>query len=230
MGFYAQLQDATEAARQHMLSAPVFSAAPSGNVLLETYTYFLSQAYHHVKHTVPLLMACGAKLGPRYPELQQAIAEYIEEEIGHQEWILSDIAACGKPTEFIRNGEPDAPIELMVAFLYDAIQRGNPHSLFGMVQVLEGTSINKANDMADAFQTALGLPDQAFSYLRSHGKLDEDHWKFFTSLMNKITDPVDQKAIMHSAVRVYQLYGQMLYSLPLSSVNTTSNEPFALVS
>ncbi|MGI0116454.1 TenA family transcriptional regulator [Zooshikella sp. RANM57] len=228
MGFYTQLQDATAAVRQQMLDAPVFTAVPAGKVLLSTYTTFLTQAYHHVKHTVPLLMACGAQLGPRFPELQKAIAEYIAEEMGHQEWILADLAACGIDAEEVRHGQPEAPIELMVAFLYDAIHRGNPLSLFGMVQVLEGTSINQAHRMADAFQTTLNLPDQAFSYLRSHGTLDEEHWQFFTGLMNGITEPEDQQAIIHSAKRVYQLYGQMLHTLPLPEDVTGYGNTFAL--
>ena len=49
-----------------------------------------------VRHTVPLLMACGARLPERLEWLREAIAEYIEEEIGHQEWILNDIRACGE--------------------------------------------------------------------------------------------------------------------------------------
>jgi hypothetical protein len=40
------------------------------------------------------------------------------------------------------------PIELMVAYLYDLIARGNPVGLFGMVNVLEGTSIALATQAA----------------------------------------------------------------------------------
>ena len=39
-----------------------------GDVSLDTYVAFLTEAYHHVRHTVPLLMACGSRLGrPRSP-------------------------------------------------------------------------------------------------------------------------------------------------------------------
>ena len=35
-----------------------------------------------------------------------ALAHYIEEEIGHQEWILNDIKACGGDAEAVRRSQP----------------------------------------------------------------------------------------------------------------------------
>ena len=77
-----------------LLGAPIIQQAMAGTVSLPSYVAFLTEAYHHVKHTVPLLMACGARLPERLEWLREAIAEYIEEEYGHQEWILNDIRAC----------------------------------------------------------------------------------------------------------------------------------------
>ena len=115
--------------------------------------------------------------------------------------------------EAVRHGQPELPIELMVAFLYDQIQRGNPMGFFGMVQVLEGTSVAIALTVADQLKSGLGLPPQAMSYLSSHGALDQEHLKFFESLMNRVEDPADQAAIIHSAKVVYRLYGDMLHQL-----------------
>ena len=213
MTFFHTLQDRTAAERDHLLTAPVLQLAVDGKLELHTYLAFLTQAYHHVKHTVPLLMACGARLPERHEWLRSAIAEYIEEELGHQEWILNDIRACGGDAEAVRHGQPGQPIELMVAFLYDQIQRGNPMGFFGMVQVLEGTSVAIALTVADQLKSGLGLPPQAMSYLSSHGALDQEHLKFFESLMNRVEDAADQAAIIHSAKVVYRLYGDMLHQL-----------------
>ena len=112
---------------------------------------------------------------------------------------------------------------MTVAYLYNRIQRGNPAAFFGMVQVLEGTSIELATPLGEAIQKQLGLPDQAFSYLYSHGALDQEHFEFFRNLMNEITDPDDQQAIIEAARMVYRLYGDMLHSIPLVSVPGPSN-------
>lgn len=213
MSFYLQLQHSTATEREYLLSAPIIAACQRGDIALNSYVAFLTQAYHHVRHTVPLLMACGARLPASHEWVREALVEYIEEEYGHQEWILNDINACGADAETVRHGRPGADIELMVAFLYHQIDRGNPMALFGMVQVLEGTSVAIALTVAEQLQQGLHLPEQAMSYLSSHGALDQEHLRFFESLMNKVSEPADQAAIIHAARIVYRLYGDMLRAL-----------------
>ncbi len=213
MNFYDRLLQETESGRQYLLTAPIIERCLRGDISLEYYVAFLCQAYHHVKHTTPLLMATGSRLPESREWLREAIAEYIEEELGHQEWILNDIAACGYDRERARNSRPNPSTELMVAYAYDTVQRVNPLGFFGMVQVLEGTSIRIADAAADAIQATLDLPNKAFSYLRSHGKLDQEHIVFFQSLMNRIDTPSDQAQIIHSANMFYRLYGNLFREL-----------------
>lgn len=213
MEFFDELQHQTEAERAYLLGAPIIRSALDGTASLDSYIAFLSEAYHHVKHTVPLLMACGARLPERLEWLRVAVAEYIEEEIGHQEWILNDIRACGGDAEAVRNGQPSLATELMVAYVYDRIARHNPVSFFGMVNVLEGTSIALATQAAEVLRTSLQLPPQAFSYLTSHGSLDISHVEFFRKLMNRLDDAGDRAAVVHTARVVYRLYGDLFHSL-----------------
>ncbi len=213
MAFYDELQQQTREARESLLAAPIIHSALTGTATREQYIAFLSQAYHHVKHTVPLLMACGARLPERLEWLREAIAEYIEEETGHQEWILNDIRACGGDAEAVRNGEPALATELMVAYVYDRIARHNPVSFFGMVNVLEGTSIALATQAAGVLQDSLQLPAKAFSYLTSHGSLDVEHIEFFKKLMNRLDSEDDKAAVVHTARVVFRLYGDIFRGL-----------------
>ena len=213
MSFFDELVRETEAERQHLLSAPIIELVFKGEITRDHYVAFLTQAYHHVKHTVSLMMAVGSQLSEQKEWMRVAIAEYIEEEIGHQEWVLNDIAACGYDKEFVRANCPSLATEVMVAYAYDVIQRVNPLGFFGMVHVLEGTSINLADKVAGAVKSTLGLPPNAFSYLISHGSLDQDHVAFFENLMNKVEDTKDQAAIIHSCKVFYKLYGDIFRSL-----------------
>jgi pyrroloquinoline quinone (PQQ) biosynthesis protein C len=222
MDFFSQLQAATDSERQEFLGAPVIQQTLNGVVALETYVAFLGEAYHHVKHTVPLLMTCGGRLPERVNWLRTAVAEYIAEEIGHEEWILNDIKASGGDAEAVRNGQPGMATELMVAYAYDTVQRNNPVGFFGMVYVLEGTSIALATRAAEITRTALDLPQQAFSYLESHGSLDLEHMQFFEKLMNRITAAEDRQAIIHAAKVFYYLYGNIFRALPLMSDKTAT--------
>ena len=213
MSLYQQLQSSTEQARQTFLQAPIIQRCFSGDFELNDYIAFLQQAYHHVKYTVPLLMATGAKLDESKEWLREAVGEYIEEEMGHQEWILNDLAACGVDKEQARASSPAPATELMVAYAFDAIARKNPLYFFGMVFVLEGTSIALADAAAKQIKDKLTLPKAAFSYLTSHGALDQEHIVFFEGLMNKITDPAEQQMIIHSANMFYRLYGDIFREL-----------------
>lgn len=214
MEFFKYLQQQTEAERNALFNVPIIKQSLAGQVTKDSYIAFLVEAYHHVKHTVPLLMACGGRLPESYEWLRVAVSEYIKEETGHQEWILNDIAACGADKEKVRQGKPSFATELMVAYAYDTINRVNPVGFFGMVQVLEGTSIALAINAAEAIQKSLKLPEQALSYLKSHGCLDIEHIAFFETLMNQIENKTDQEAILHSAKVFYKLYADIFRSLP----------------
>lgn len=225
MTFYHKLLAETEQERQTLFSAPIIMRCFQGEITLEDYVAFLTQAYHHVKHTVPLLMAVGARLPEEKEWLREAVGEYIEEEMGHQEWILNDIAQCGFDKEIVRHSRPDISTELMVSYAYDMINRVNPLGFFGMVQVLEGTSINIAEKAADTIRAKLGLPEKAFSYLYSHGALDQDHIQFYESLMNQITDAKEQELIIHTARVFYKLYGDIFRSLSVESTGEHRVKP-----
>lgn len=215
MEFFARLRDEAAQAQTSLYAAPIIAAALSGQVTRQQYIAFLTEAFHHVRHTVPLLMACGARLSPQYEWLRAAVAHYIEEEIGHHEWILNDIASAGGDAEAVRNGQPSLATELMVSYAYDTVMRGNPVGFFGMVYVLEGTSVQLATQLAHTLQGALDLPPEAFSYLSSHGSLDMQHIEDFRQLVNQLEDPADQAAIIHRAQVFFKLYGDVIRSVPV---------------
>lgn len=215
MPFYDQLIEATAAERAHLFAAPAIAACLQGEVTLTTYLAFLREAFHHVRHTTPLLMTVGSRLPERLEWLRRPVAEYIEEEIGHEEWILDDIAAAGGDVSATRASQPQMPAEVMVAYAYDQAWRRNPAGFFGMVFVLEGTSVALALHAADLIQQALGLPDAAFSYLRSHGTLDQEHTRHLAELVNRMT-PEDQAEVLHCARVFYKLYGDIFRALPLT--------------
>ena len=214
MDFYDQLVRDTEAERLALYQVPLIRDAAAGAISRATYQAYLTQAYHHVKHTTPLLMATGARLRSDQEWLRDAIAEYIEEELGHQEWILNDIAACGGDKEAARHSMPNAATEMMVAYAYDTVMRGNPMGFFGMVFVLEGTSTALATNIAETLMQSLQLPRKAFTYLLSHGTLDLSHMDFFKGLMNRVDNAEDQAAILHMAKRMFVLFADMFRSVP----------------
>jgi pyrroloquinoline quinone (PQQ) biosynthesis protein C len=207
---YDRLEFETRSARQYLFAAPILEDVALGRFDVDTYVRFLSNAYHHVRHTVPLLMACGARLPDRLGWMRGRLKEYVNEEYGHENWILDDLDACGVDASAITQSTPEISVELLVSYVYDYINRRNPVGMLGMVHVLEGTSTRLATEIARLVQAKLNLPDRAFRYLRSHGELDREHVAFFEALVNELTEPQDVDAMIHVADRVYHLYGDVI--------------------
>ncbi len=224
MGFYEELTANTAGERDWLLAAPVIRRALAGEITLDHYLDFLAQAYHHVRHTVPLMMAVGARLGDRHDWLQADVLHYLEEEAGHEQWILNDIAAAGGDRERVRLMDPAPATEAMVAYAYDTVMRRNPVGFFGMVFVLEGTSAALALTAADRIQSTLNLPARAFSYLRSHGQLDQEHVGHLAGILERLTHPDDRRAIERCARGIYWLYGQMFRGLDRPAVATPATD------
>jgi pyrroloquinoline quinone (PQQ) biosynthesis protein C len=129
--------------------------------------------------------------------------------------VLNDIEAAGGDRARAAESQPLIATEAMVAYAYDLIARRNPVGLFGMVYVLEGTSATLALRAAATIQKTLQLPPRAFTYLRSHGQLDQEHTQHLEDLLERLTDASDRAAVEHSAQAIYWLYGQVFRSLDL---------------
>ncbi len=214
MKLFDELPNTVAAERNYLLSSPIIINALRGDISRAQYVAFLKEAFFHVKQTVPLLMACGSRLRDDHEWVRAAIAHYIDDEYGHEQWILNDIRAAGADADLVKHGEPSMATELMVSYAWDVVQRRNPVGFFGMVYVLEGTSVAIATRAAKTLQDALDLPEEAFSYLLSHGSIDLEHLEFLEDLLNRFDDPADRNAITHSARRFFHLYAQIFRTLP----------------
>ncbi|MBX3479004.1 MAG: iron-containing redox enzyme family protein [Caulobacter sp.] len=214
MTFFQRLITETAAGQQTLASVPQIQDGLIGAISRETYIAYLTEAYHHVKHTVPLMQAARAGLADTHERFRQALDDYIAEETGHEAWILNDIRNCGGDPEAVRLGLPRPATQDMVDFVYAYIDQVNPMGFFGMVLVLEGTSVRLATQGASAVAESLGLGPECFSYLTSHGALDQDHLVFFQQLMDEVADPNDQAAIIEVAQAVFNLFAGVFRSIP----------------
>ena len=217
MKFHEQLARDTAQEREFLLESPVIRRCLAGEVTRDLYVAFLTQAHHHVRHTVPLMMALGARLPERHAWLQDAVLHYLAEEAGHDQWILNDIANAGGDRDAAAASQPAVATDAMVAYAYDTVMRRNPLGCFGMVHVLEGTSVALALRAADRIQQALGLPSNAFSYLRSHGELDKEHVNDLAGILARLDDAADRDAVVRCARAMYWLYAQVFRGLEAQS-------------
>lgn len=221
MKFHELLAARTANDREYLTSAPIIQRALAGRISRDEYIAFLKQAFHHVRHTVPLMMAVGARLPARLGWLRKEIIHYTEEEEGHEQWILNDIEAAGGDAAAASRSLPSTATDAMVAYAYDTAMRRNPVSFFGMVFVLEGASVALASNAADRIQAALQLPNRAMTYLRSHGELDQQHVHDLYGILNRFEENEDRAAVERCAGVMFRLYGNIFRELDDASVSAS---------
>lgn len=220
LSFYDQIVCETAVEQAKFRAIPLILRAVTLGVERDLYLRFLASAYHHVRHTCPLLGLALSRCGEEDAPLRAGLLAYLEEEKGHEEWILDDIRALGGDAEAARSALPPFPVRMMVAYANYAIERISPYTMLGMVHVLEGMSVVLARAAACAILAGLEVdPAQGggFRYLTSHGQLDESHVVLFAQLLDRIDAP-DRRAVTIQAARdFYQLYGDMFRALEQST-------------
>lgn len=214
MSFHADLLLQTATAHHRLVGIPIIQGCLRGDVSLPSYVAFLSEAYHRARHAVPLLRACQAALPERHAGLAAALPGFIDEQQGQAARILDDLRSCCVDSEVVRQGRPPAATEVMVAYAYDTITRGNPLGFFGMLHVLRSTRAALARPVVERIQGHLHLPDSACGHLLRAGG-PPGAQRRFAQLMDGITEARDQADVVHAAKMFYRLYGDVLRSLPL---------------
>lgn len=217
--FFTQLLQETAADREAFQALPVIQDALAGRIDRALYVAYLAEAYHHVRHTCPLLGAALSRCGQTDGAYRAALLEYLEEEKGHEAWILDDIRALGGDANAVAARDGGLATRIMVGYAYYMIDRVSPYALLGMVHVLEGMSVALAEKAAAGIARALAAEDGAapkagFSYLLSHGSLDQEHVAFFENLVNDLPGPSAEAHVVDAARIMYRLFGDVFRSLP----------------
>jgi pyrroloquinoline quinone (PQQ) biosynthesis protein C len=215
MTAFQQLVQETTPARQAFIEIPLIQDVLSNGASKELYLDFLGQAYHHVKCTAPLMAVAAARCSAEDHLYQSALFEYIEEERGHEIWILEDIRALDGDPEKVRASAPRFPCKVMVGHAYYLADRVSPYGLLGMIHVLEGMAVALAGKAVSALRAAVEpFADNGFKYLITHSDLDVHHAEFFENLINKI-DPSHLPLVIETSHDFYKLYGDIFRDLDL---------------
>ncbi|MBO6504328.1 MAG: iron-containing redox enzyme family protein [Kordiimonadaceae bacterium] len=215
--FYDRLVAEVQPEREAFLALPVIQAGMRGEFTKEAYIGYLSEAFHHVRHTVPLIEMVRSRLGPGRASLIEALSNFSLERKGYENWILQDIKNSGGDSDKVRDGEPSEATEELLAYMYDQVTRHDPIGIFGMLYIVEITGSKLASQTVKQFMATLGLPRKCFSYLLTHSSEDMDNPDYFKTLMAQITDPAEQDCILRVAKHVYGLYGRIFQSIGKSA-------------
>jgi pyrroloquinoline quinone (PQQ) biosynthesis protein C len=211
MSFFISLIELTDSSRRGLEEIPKMHTMIHEGLKLAEYRAFLHDLYHIVWHFCPIMAAAASRTDDRYRRVRYELYERIEEEKGHEAWVLEDIEAVGGDVADARNSPPSAPVQAMIAFNYYAAERLHPCSVMGMLYMLEVVSSVYAGRVSDSIARAIGrdVDGGGFKFLSSHSSMDQDHVAKLNVLLKTIEGRDAQDAIVNSTRVNFFQFGLM---------------------
>jgi len=207
MSFFITLIESSDAGRRALEDLPRVHAMIHHGLTLREYQAFLHDLYYVVWHFCPVMAAAAARCGDEFRDVRYSLYERIEEEKGHEAWVLEDVAAVGGDVGFVKANPPSLPVQAMIRYNYHGAEHVHPCSVVGMLYMLEVVSSVYGGRVSDSIARALGRDVEAggFKFLSSHATMDLDHMAKLNVLVKTIADPDAQRSIISSTrVNFYQ--------------------------
>ncbi len=211
MSFFITLVENSDTNRRAIESLPKVHSMIHKGLTLPEYRAFLRDLYHIVWHFCPIMATAAARCDDRLRDIRYELYERIEEEKGHENWVLEDIGAVLGDAAGANAASPSAPVLAMIGFNYYAAERVHPCSVLGMLYVLEVVASVYGGKVADSIARAIGKDVTAggFRFLSSHATMDADHMAKLNVLLKTIDDPAAQAAVIESTRVNFHQFGQL---------------------
>jgi hypothetical protein len=97
----------------------------------------------------------------------------VDEELGHDETLLDDLALLGVPREAVLGRMPSPAVANLVGAQYYWILHHHPVAFLGYVGVMEGYP--PTEELVELLIERTGFPREAFRTFSEHGELDPGH-------------------------------------------------------
>jgi hypothetical protein len=166
---------------------------------------FLRAGYGSIRASVPLLETAldrARDLSPADP-LAAGLVDYLhrhaEEERGHDEWLLQDLASVGVGPAELLGRPPSVAVAALVGAQYYWVLHYHPVCVLGYLMVIEGSPPSRRS-LLD-LQRRSGLPASAFRTMLEHADLDADHAAELADLLDRLPlSPNHDEALGLSAI------------------------------
>jgi pyrroloquinoline quinone (PQQ) biosynthesis protein C len=201
MKFFIDLVTRTDEARRAFETHPVVADIVAHGMPLEQYRKFLLELYHVVWHFNPVTAAAASRVDDRHRAVRYFLYEHMQEEKGHEQWVVGDLEAMGVPEGRCLAHEPHPYTLALNGYNYWAAERRHPCSVLGMLYALEVIASVYGGPFTHAMKERLFLQDErGVSFIGSHASLDAQHMAELREILDPIEDPAAREAIVESAM------------------------------
>jgi pyrroloquinoline quinone (PQQ) biosynthesis protein C len=200
--FFADLVTRTDEDRRGFENHPVVMDAVAQGMSVERYRALLLELYHVVWHFNPVCAAAASRMSDDYQGIRHFLYEHMQEESGHETWVMNDLEAIGIAPQATREHGPSVNTLALNGYNYWAADRRHPCSVLGMLYALEVIASVYGGPFASAIREALLLDgDRGVSFIDSHATMDAKHMAELRTVLNLIKDDAARDAVAES-VRV----------------------------
>ncbi|MEB3303129.1 MAG: iron-containing redox enzyme family protein, partial [Cyanobacteriota bacterium] len=126
MSFFIRLIEATDQQRRQLELVPKLDRMIHKGLSKQDYISFLSDLYFIVWHFCPIMAAAAARCDDRYRQVRFHLYKNIEEEMGHDQWVLDDLRFLGADPEDIKTRKPGAAVQAFIGYNYYYPEHVNP--------------------------------------------------------------------------------------------------------
>lgn len=198
--FFADLVIRTDEARRAFETHPVVQDAVGNGMTLERYRSLLLELYSIVWHFNPVCAAAASRLDDVHREVRYHLYEHMQEEMGHEEWVMNDLGVVGVEPQAVRAHQGNAHTLALVGYNYWAADRRHPCSVLGMMYALEVIASVYGGPFASAVKESLLLDgERGVSFISSHATMDVEHMAELRVVLNTLKDDAARDAVVESA-------------------------------
>jgi pyrroloquinoline quinone (PQQ) biosynthesis protein C len=212
--FFMELVSRTDEARREFESNSKVLDIVANGLSVERYRKFLLELYHVVWNFNPVCAVAASRLTDEHREVRYFLYEHMEEEKGHEGWVLNDLEAVGVSSDISSKYAPSKTILGMNGYNYWAAERRHPCSALGMVYALEVVASVYGGPLTSAISESLLLEDErGISFISSHATMDAEHMAELRVILNKINDEAAQEAIIESTEFNFHQFGRVIEAI-----------------
>jgi len=199
--FFSDLVIRTDEARRAFETHPVVLDAVANGMPVERYRKFLLELYHVVWHFNPVTAAAASRIPDSHRQIRYHLYEHMQEESGHEEWVMNDLDAVGVTGQDTRGHAPCVDTLALCGYNYWVADRGNPCSVLGMIYALEVIATVYGGPFASAIKESLLLEgERGISFIGSHATMDMEHMASLRTVLNTLHDDASRNAIVESTM------------------------------
>lgn len=212
--FFIDLVTRTDEARRGFETNPKVLDIVARGLPIDRYRNLLLELYHVVWHFNPICAAAASRISDKNRHVRYFLYEHMQEEAGHEEWVLNDLATMGVSREKSLAYAPTVFLLGLNGYNYWSADRRHPCSALGMVYALEVIASVYGGPITAAVKESLLLQDdRGISFISSHATLDVKHMAALRVVMNDIVDDEAREAIVESTTFNFHQFTRILESI-----------------